>query len=97
MNWSKMGRAKEKRGLGFRDIEIFNLALLAKQGWRIFQQPDSLVAKFFKEKYYPHGSFLDYNLRRQLSYTWRSICNANLFSKLGLCGMLEVDINQDMD
>jgi hypothetical protein len=76
MSWSKMGRAKEKGGLGFRDIELFNLALLAKQGWRLLQQPDSLVAKVFKEKYFPNCSFLDSNLGSQPSYAWRSIYNA---------------------
>ena len=82
MQWSKMGRAREKGGLGFRDLELFNMALLAKQGWRLLQFPDLLVAKIFKEKYYPHGSFLDSTLGRQPSYAWRSIYNAkNLLTK----------------
>jgi ribonuclease HI len=84
MNWSKMGRAKEKGGLGFRDIELFNMALLAKQGWRLLQQPNSLVAQIFKEKYYPNGSFLDSNLGRQPSYAWRSIYNAKSLLAEGL-------------
>ena len=47
MSWSKMGKGKERGGLGFRDLESFNLALLAKQEWRLLQNPDSLVAKIF--------------------------------------------------
>jgi hypothetical protein len=30
MSWSKMGRSKTKRGLGFQDLGIFTKALLAK-------------------------------------------------------------------
>ncbi|KAG8473940.1 hypothetical protein CXB51_034138 [Gossypium anomalum] len=35
--------SKQVRGFGFQDLAKFNVALLAKQGWRILSRPDSLV------------------------------------------------------
>jgi hypothetical protein len=35
MSWEKIGRSKSIRGLGFRNLFLFNKALLEKQGWRI--------------------------------------------------------------
>jgi hypothetical protein len=75
LSWERLGMAKEKGGLGYKDLENFNLALLAKQGWRLLQQPESLVAKVFKQKYYPNGNFMDSQLGRNPSYAWRSIWN----------------------
>jgi exonuclease III/ribonuclease HI len=84
MSWSKIGWSKERGGLGFRDLEWFNLALLAKQGWRIIKNPDSLSSKILKEKYFPHTSFLDAHLGRQPSFIWRSFWNARCLLEAGL-------------
>jgi exonuclease III len=84
MSWSKLGRTKERGGLGFRDLEWFNLALLAKQGWRIIQNPDSLASKILKEKYFPQASFLNAQLGRRPSYIWRSFWNARSLLEEGL-------------
>lgn len=44
--------------MGCRDLKAFNLALLAKQGWRILKNPNSLVHRVYKEKYFAKDSFL---------------------------------------
>jgi hypothetical protein len=76
--------AKDRGGMGFRDLECFNLALLAKQGWRLIHNNDSLVAWIFKEKYYPDKSFLTSCLGRRPSYAWRSIWSARILLQEGM-------------
>ena len=59
--------------MGFRDIQKFNNALLAKQVWRLLPQKDTLVFKVFSAKYFRFGNILDANFHPQCSYAWWSI------------------------
>ena len=48
MAWDKVCYSKSEGGLGFRNVDDFNSALLAKQLWRLITVPDSLFARVFK-------------------------------------------------
>ena len=61
------------RGLGFRDIQSFNQALLAKIGWRILTKPNSLLAKILLGKYCHMSSFLKVQAASNISHGWRGI------------------------
>lgn len=43
--------------MGYRDLSLFNLALLDKQGWQIVQNDNSLLHKIYKENIFqkPHS------------------------------------------
>ena len=49
--WDKLTQPKGSGGLGFRDIQIFNQALLGKVAWRILTAPSSLLARTLMGKY----------------------------------------------
>lgn len=59
---------KLEGGLGFKDLRCFNLVLLAKQGWRLIQRPESLVTKIFKARYFPGNNLLDVDVGFWPSY-----------------------------
>lgn len=42
--WNKVSKRKSVGGLGFKEIISFNLAMLAKVGWHLICNPDSLLA-----------------------------------------------------
>jgi hypothetical protein len=84
MSWEKIGRSKSVGGMGFRDLVLFNKAMLAKQWWRFIQNPTSLTAQIFKAKYYPSGDFLGAALGNRPSYVWRSIWQARELLSQGL-------------
>lgn len=70
--WNLLGSSKMVGGLGFRDFEHFNAALLAKQGWRLIQNLGSLAEKVLKAKYYSRTDFLNSKVGSNASYIWRS-------------------------
>ncbi|XP_048608697.1 uncharacterized protein LOC106363524 [Brassica napus] len=82
--WDKVCLSREEGGIGFRMIHEFNLALLAKQLWRIVQFPDSLVARVLRGRYYRLSSPLRVNAPTGPSYVWTSISAARNLLLLGI-------------
>jgi hypothetical protein len=64
----------------FGDIDLFNLAMLARQVWRIIQEPDSLSARVLRSVYFPDGNFLE----ARPSHIWRAIMEGKDVLKQGL-------------
>lgn len=71
--WEKMCLPKAAGGLGFKDIQLFNQVLLAKQVWRILNAPDSLFSLFLKSRYFGNSQFLNVVAVNRHSFSWRSI------------------------
>lgn len=64
-----MYKSKREGGMGFRNLRVFNKALLAKQAWRVMTYETSLMAKVFKGKYFPASSFMDAKVPATASFT----------------------------
>lgn len=71
--WWKLCFPKNQGGLGFRDFHSFNLAMLAKQVWRLIVNPEFLCARILKAKYHPNQDILDAGPKKGSSFTWQSI------------------------
>lgn len=62
ISWQALCKMKETGRLGFRELETFNLALLAKQVWRIITEPHLLLYRVWKARYFPSTSIFNANL-----------------------------------
>lgn len=79
-----MCRDKGDGWLGFRNLQNFNLAFLAKQGWRLLHNSHSLFHLVFKAKFFPSSSFLETNVGSNPSFIWTSILTECKVLKKGL-------------
>ena len=84
-SWDKLSTPKKERGMGFQDLKAFNLAMLAKQGWRMIQSTDSMLYQCFEARDFPHSSFLDAVESPNCSYVWKSLMAALPILNSGHC------------
>lgn len=83
-NWNRICTRKENGGLGFRNLEAYNLAMLAKQGWKLITTPNTLSSRILKAKYFPNKDFMETSLGSNPSFIWRSIWSSQTILAKGL-------------
>ena len=84
LSWEKLCVPKSCGGMGFKLLKPFNLALLAKQGWRLQIANNTLVYRVFKARYFKDCDFVHASLGNRPSYVWRSIYVAQEIIKKGI-------------
>ena len=73
LSWEKLASPKCQGGMGFRDLRLFNLALLGKRRWRFMTNPNSLCARVLKGRYFPDCEFQLATVPKAAPATWRAI------------------------
>lgn len=84
-SWEKLAEAKKDGGMGFRDFESFNIALLAKQCWRIVTCPNEFWVQILKGIYFPNDDFLCARKGGRASWAWSSLLEGRNLLLKGLC------------
>lgn len=82
--WDTITEAKEKGGLGglgFKDLQAFNVALLCKQVWRLIIKPNLLMSKVLKQKYFPKDDLFQVKSKVGDSWMWKSWIEAAFLLK----------------
>ncbi|XP_010481009.1 PREDICTED: uncharacterized protein LOC104759828 [Camelina sativa] len=73
VTWDKLCKDKGDGGLGFRALEQFNDAMLAKQYWRLIHYPSSLMTWVIRGRYFRNKHPLQAKKPCSPSLAWRSI------------------------
>ncbi|XP_074327019.1 putative mitochondrial protein AtMg00310 [Apium graveolens] len=63
----------EDGGMGFKKLRSFNVAMLAKQAWRLINNTNPLVTQLMCARYFPTSDFLNVKLGVNPSFVWKSI------------------------
>ncbi|XP_059658396.1 uncharacterized protein LOC132304678 [Cornus florida] len=84
ISWEALCQSMESGGLGFKNVEAFNLALLAKLAWRMESSDGSLLFRSLKQKYFKDCSFVEAPNRPSASWVWKSVLSARAVIKKGM-------------
>ncbi|CAL1353631.1 unnamed protein product [Linum trigynum] len=84
ISWPAVCVSKFHGGLGFRDFDLFNVAMLGKQAWKILQDPASLLARLYKARYHPSADFLNASAGSRPSWAWQGVLEGRALLKRGL-------------
>lgn len=84
VSWDNLTLPRDAGGLGFKEIEIFNDALLAKHTWRLLKNPQSLLGHTLLNKYCRNDNILECTSPNSASHGWRGILAGREIIRKGL-------------
>ncbi|KAH7533562.1 hypothetical protein FEM48_Zijuj04G0144400 [Ziziphus jujuba var. spinosa] len=84
-SWNLLCQPKALGGLGFRKFKDFNLALLAKLGWKLAKGEESLWTQIIRAKYLRNKSFFGCKFKAGNSYVWKSLLCSKEIVRKGSC------------
>ena len=73
LSWQALAQAKVKGGMSFHDLQMFNIDLLGKHGWRLLIEPDCLCAPVIKGRYFSSCDFIQATVPKNSLATWWAI------------------------
>ena len=75
-NLEEFMQIEGRRRYGISGFKSFQPYAPSKQGWRILQNPTSLVHRVLKAKYFAKSSFMEAQEGKNPFYIWRSLLAA---------------------
>jgi hypothetical protein len=84
LSWEKLSVPKSNGGMGFRDMHMFNIALLGKQVWRLLTNPTSLCSQVLLGRYCHNTNLMEASAPKTASKTWRAILAGREAVELGM-------------
>lgn len=67
-SWEVLCKDRSLGGLGFQRLVPFNQALLAKKAWRVLRNPQALLSRVLKARYFKHMDVMSAPLGNNPSY-----------------------------
>ncbi|XP_074315988.1 uncharacterized protein LOC141652429 [Silene latifolia] len=83
VSWQKVCKEKKYRGVGIRDCQVWNLAVIGKYTWWVSSKADYLWICWVNHVYIKKREWFDYQPTAQSSWTWRKICQVKERLKMG--------------
>lgn len=68
-----MSKSKKDGGVDFKDLDLFNVALLSKQAWCVVVNQEVVRVRVLKKIYFPFSGFLLAKSSKSSSWGWRSL------------------------
>ncbi|XP_021852418.2 uncharacterized protein [Spinacia oleracea] len=73
--WDKVCGDKQTGGLGFRDVQTWNIAFMGKYVWALVKKQDNVWIRLIHSVYLKDGDWWEYQPGSSASWYWKQVCN----------------------